>query len=142
MIKRKWIAILVLSLGGMQSHMAHSQVMYKSMNGYMDLYLLKIDGKEIRERSLLSFPKNSIFSMEVRVAGSDIKSSELIQLSYDATMPEHKHGMLTKAKVARTEHNTFMIEGIKLHMPGSWLMSFKLKRGTQEDLVTIPVDLP
>ncbi len=142
MMSYGWRVIFLLFMVGANSPGANSQVVYKSMNGSMDLYLLKIEDKVPLERSALSFPKNLIFSMEVRAAGSDLKNTEEIHLSYDATMPEHKHGMLTKARVTRKEQNTFLIEGIKLHMPGAWLMSFKLKRGSQEDLVTIPVRLP
>lgn len=46
------------------------------------------------------------------------------ELDFYAVMPEHKHGMVTKAKIKKISANRFKIDGIKFHMPGFWELHF------------------
>ena len=64
------------------------------------------------------------------------------QLEVDATMPEHGHGMMTEPKpsaqmecdgkgVCSAKQGRFLIDGFRLHMPGSWLFSVKVTANGQ-----------
>lgn len=55
------------------------------------------------------------------------KGLVVTQLAFDARMPEHNHGMLTKATVTPVStpgNNTFKVKGVKLHMEGFWELIF------------------
>jgi len=48
-------------------------------------------------------------------------------LSVDATMPEHRHGMNYTPQVSRAGDQQFRADGLLMHMPGRWQMSFDLR---------------
>lgn len=54
-------------------------------------------------------------------------SRELVpwaELSVDADMPEHLHGMNRVPKVSRQYDGSFLVEGMLFHMPGRWDLYF------------------
>jgi len=51
-------------------------------------------------------------------------------LRVDAVMPAHKHGMNYLPKVESAGAGRFRAEGLMLHMPGAWELSFDV-RGSQ-----------
>jgi len=56
-----------------------------------------------------------------------------LELSIDARMPHHRHGMLVRPTVRRLGPGRFRAEGLLLHMPGYWEFHFDLvSRGTVE----------
>lgn len=67
-------------------------------------------------------PLNEPFEMEIAVfrAADRIHPLRDIQLSFDADMPEHRHGMNTVATVRDNGDGTYSISGVQLHMPGFW----------------------
>ncbi len=71
---------------------------------------------EFKERKLsrltLAWPADSVWS----------------PVSFDAEMPEHKHGMNVKAATpVRLSDGSFQIDGVKLHMPGLWILKLKVR---------------
>ncbi len=67
-------------------------------------------------------PMNKLVALKATVKSNE----ELSLTSFDAVMPEHKHGMLTKAVVKKLPKNAYEISGIKLHMPGRWVILVNL----------------
>ncbi|HPU52134.1 MAG TPA: hypothetical protein PK359_11295 [Burkholderiaceae bacterium] len=66
-----------------------------------------------------------------RHAGASIEA-----LNVDATMPEHRHGMNYTPRISRAGAQQFRADGLLLHMPGRWQMSFDLRiDGRTERLV-------
>jgi hypothetical protein len=57
-------------------------------------------------------------------------------LRIDATMPEHQHGMNYRASVRPRGPGRFVAEGMLLHMPGRWEISFEINVGAQRELLT------
>lgn len=52
--------------------------------------------------------------------------SKIKVISFDATMPAHDHGMVVKAsKPKKMDDGSFIIKGVKLHMPGDWEFEIK-----------------
>lgn len=45
---------------------------------------------------------------------------------FDARMPEHNHGMVTKPVIKKVSSSEFAVDGVKLHMPGKWVLEFKV----------------
>ena len=54
---------------------------------------------------------------------------ETLEVSFDATMPHHRHGMNVVPTVRRVGPREFEIEGIELFMEGEWLFAVDVRRG-------------
>jgi hypothetical protein len=64
----------------------------------------------------------------------DGKSGDDLEiLSFDAEMPEHQHGMMVTPTapepVKGQKKPTLRIKGVKLHMPGRWVLKLKVRQG-------------
>lgn len=85
---------------------------------------------------------NKMFCMAVMVTST--KPSPIKDLTlkvFDATMPGHGHGMVTRSKIRATKSGEYLIEGLKLHMPGEWNFKMELVRGKASVQVAIPLKL-
>lgn|GEM_PF-6033064 len=54
-------------------------------------------------------------------------------LSFDAEMPEHKHGMVVAASKPQRQGSrepVYRVEGVKLHMAGLWLLKLEIRNKT------------
>ena len=60
---------------------------------------------------------------------------------FDAVMPEHRHGMVTRAIVKAEAKHEYLIKGVKLHMPGNWEFKLDLMHGKSTAQVAIPMKL-
>ncbi len=64
-------------------------------------------------------------TLKIKLGGA-FKDFQL--LSFDATMPAHSHGMVvTPSKPIRLQDGAFEVKGVKLHMPGDWLLEIKVR---------------
>ena len=70
-------------------------------------------------------PLNALFSLTVSVADSDGAAVDGT-LTFDATMPDHGHGMNVDPTVSSPATGEYLIEGINLHMPGTWKLDFSI----------------
>ncbi len=62
-------------------------------------------------------------------------------LRVDAQMPEHKHGMDYRATVRPQGPGRFVVEGMLLHMPGRWELSFDLNAGADRETLRMDVTI-
>lgn len=62
------------------------------------------------------------FAVEMAVCANAGAAPETVRV--DAAMPEHKHGMNYKPTVQSVGAGQFRAEGLMLHMPGKWDISF------------------
>lgn len=67
-------------------------------------------------------PVNELFEIEVRVFSDPAMRTPAtgVQVSVDAGMPEHGHGMNLAPKTSRVREGIFRAEGMLFHMPGRW----------------------
>ncbi len=65
-----------------------------------------------------------------------------ITLKLDATMPEHRHGMMTKPVHIEATPGVWRTEGMKLHMHGHWLINVTIDAGGRQDTVHLPWEQP
>ena len=83
-----------------------------------------------------------IFCAALTIKGSNQAMLKDLSLqSFDAVMPEHRHGMVTRPKIRDSKTGEYLIEGLKLHMPGEWRFAIKLVRGKSTAQVAIPLKL-
>ena len=79
-------------------------------------------------------PLNALFEAETIV--TDAKTGEPVTgltVSLDATMPEHRHGMMTEPVHKEIGEGRYATEGMKLHMPGSWEFHATAKKPEGDD---------
>jgi hypothetical protein len=57
-------------------------------------------------------------------------------------MPQHAHGFITEPRVTRSLGvGTFLIEGVKFHMPGDWTLRVELVGPSGPDVATLHVQV-
>ena len=66
---------------------------------------------------------------------------ELTVQRFDMIMPEHRHGMVTRARLRATKTGEYLIDGVKVHMPGEWKITIDLLQGKLATQVAIPLKL-
>ena len=63
------------------------------------------------------------------------KESPWVPVAFDAEMPEHRHGMNVKATapvLLSGKEARYQIEGVKLHMPGLWILKLQVRGAAGE----------
>lgn len=63
---------------------------------------------------------------------------EVLDFRFDARMPQHKHGMVTKARVQKVGSLQYRVEGVRLHMPGDWLLEFIITNQKGQTRIEVP----
>lgn len=63
------------------------------------------------------------------------------ELSFDARMPEHRHGMRVRPSIESLGEGRFRVRGARLHMPGSWELHFDLREGAITERAQVRVEL-
>lgn len=68
--------------------------------------------------SVEPIPFNQLFDMTVMVHDGEDHAQILMdaEISVEARMPAHGHGMLTDANVTKRDDGSFLVEGMKFHM--------------------------
>jgi hypothetical protein len=56
-------------------------------------------------------------------------------------MPAHGHGFPTSPQIKELGGGRYLIEGLKFHMPGAWVVGLRIKAGTTVDSVNFDVQL-
>jgi YtkA-like len=57
-------------------------------------------------------------------------------VTVDAWMPEHRHGMNYKASIKPAGGGRYRAEGLMFHMPGRWELIFELRAAGRTDRLT------
>ncbi len=78
---------------------------------------------------------SEFFTLEITVCAAPGQPAART-LRVDATMPEHQHGMNYRASVRPRGPGRFVAEGMLLHMPGRWQLTFEINVGAQREVLT------
>ena len=82
-------------------------------------------------------PINSIHAWKLHVEGSDGQPVTDAVITVDGGMPAHGHGLPTQPQVTQNLGNgDYLVEGVKFHMQGQWIVTFQISAGSREDTVT------
>jgi len=80
---------------------------------------------------------NEIFNWTIHVETSDGTPVDNAEISIQALMPQHGHGMPTDPQVTQNLGNgDYKLEGLKYSMPGWWEETLTITTGSQTDVVT------
>ena len=80
-------------------------------------------------------PLGQHFALELAVC-ANAGAPPFEELTVDARMPEHGHGMNYKTSVRRTADGRYRAEGLLFHMPGRWEIIIELRAAARTDRVT------
>ncbi len=80
-------------------------------------------------------PRDRHFALEVVVcpAGGQPTPDSLV---VDARMPAHGHGMAYQPRTQRMGTGHWRVDGMLLHMAGSWTLSFEVGTGAQAERIS------
>jgi hypothetical protein len=81
-------------------------------------------------------PINQILKWTLHVEDAEGQLVENATITVDGDMPQHGHGLPTRPQVTRyLDNGDYLIEGLKFHMPGWWVVDFQMEAGGQQDQV-------
>jgi hypothetical protein len=81
-------------------------------------------------------PVNQMLTWTLHVENADGQAVENATISVDGDMPQHGHGLPTRPQVTRYLGNgDYLVEGLKFHMPGWWVMDFVITANGETDQV-------
>lgn len=81
-------------------------------------------------------PVNEMQSWTLHVETAAGQPVENATITVDGDMPQHGHGLPTRPQVTRYLGNgDYKVEGLKFHMPGWWVMDFRVTANGQTDQV-------
>ncbi|MFN0186856.1 MAG: hypothetical protein ACKVQR_23840, partial [Aquabacterium sp.] len=63
-------------------------------------------------------------------------------LRFDADMPAHRHGMNYRPTIKALQPGIWEVQGVLLHMPGSWRLIVEVQRGNQQQRLTQVLEVP
>lgn len=81
------------------------------------------------------------FAVEAVVCPKDATPSPTA-VQVDAYMPEHRHGMNSRARTVETAPGRYRAEGLMLHMPGRWELRFDVDRAGARERLSHDIELP
>lgn len=85
-------------------------------------------------------PENEPFTLAVWVLDAEGAPAD-VELSVDAAMPQHGHGMNRVPRVVPNASRGFDADGLLFHMPGSWQLYFDVTRGALTERAQVEVVL-
>jgi hypothetical protein len=74
------------------------------------------------------------FALEVAACPKGT-ASQVQSLVVDAQMPEHRHGMNYAPRVVATGEGRFSADGLVMHMPGHWQLTFDVRLDGRRELL-------
>jgi len=81
-------------------------------------------------------PLNQIHNWTIHVETAGGRPVEHAAIAVDGDMPQHIHGLPTRPEVAKELGNgDYLVEGLKFHMSGWWVVDFQIDAGGQRDVV-------
>ena len=90
------------------------------------------------EPPVSQWPLNRPFTVMLAIDGDAVD-----EVIVHARMPRHDHGLVERPAVsARKEPNRIAVEGLLLHMAGTWEVYFDLRTGALIERVQVDVTLP
>ncbi|MEM7166527.1 MAG: hypothetical protein AAF581_13760 [Planctomycetota bacterium] len=82
-------------------------------------------------------PLNEPFSVAAWIATPNRE----VDLSVDAAMPHHHHGMNQQPRLRRSRDGSYTADGMLFHMPGDWEIYFDVTDGAVTERAQISVEI-
>ena len=86
-------------------------------------------------------PVLSIHAWTVTLVDANERPVEDARITVLGGMPAHSHGLPTTPQVKSLGGGRYLIEGLKFHMPGAWVVALRVKAGSLVDSVQFDLQL-
>jgi hypothetical protein len=121
---------------------SHAQELSKPLELAGQKLIVVLEPREPSCQKAITIVVNKLFCFQVTVRGSNDAWLKGLRVSkFDALMPGHHHGMITRPKLTAKNSGQYLIEGVKLHMSGEWSLELKLEHMGALSQVAIPLKL-
>lgn len=87
-------------------------------------------------------PLLAVHSWTVTVVDAHEHPVDDARLTVLGGMPAHAHGFPTTPAVTSLGGGRYRVDGLKFHMPGAWVVAFRIKAKAGIDAVSFALDLP
>jgi len=127
------LAGLVLLAAGIAYHLHH-------VPDDLDLSANRLSAQSLYRVSYASrrapIPLNQIHTWTIHIETAGGSPIEHAAVSVDGKMPQHFHGLPTRPQVTKElGHGDYLVEGLKFHMPGWWVVDFQVDAAGARDIV-------
>ena len=80
-------------------------------------------------------PVNQIHTWTIHLENAGGRPVEGAAVRVDGKMPQHFHGLPTRPQVTKDlGHGDYLVEGLKFHMPGWWVVDFEVDAAGSRDI--------
>lgn len=88
-------------------------------------------------------PLNEEFELELWVLDAVTRTpvDPAVELTLDGRMPDHGHGLRQDARVERSGPGTWRVQGLLLHMTGSWELHVDVREGPLTERAQFAIEL-
>ena len=78
---------------------------------------------------------NKMHSWRIKVLDSESEPVTNASISVEGGMPDHDHGLPTRPRItSEIRPGTYLLQGIRFHMPGKWECKFIITAGTRQEI--------
>jgi hypothetical protein len=134
------IGIFICSAAGIKASFAQEMNTTAVLDG--QTVAIRLDPRDVAcEKSQKIVINKSLCFFVALNAGNAAGSRDLTVAKFDAQMPAHRHGMVTRPKIKAGKPGEYLIEGVKFHMPGDWKLTLDMLHGKSSAQVAIPLKL-
>ena len=108
-----------------------------------DFTLVTDGGNRLSITSTLSpLEINRMHSWRLRLTDAEYIPIANARITVAGGMPGHDHGLPTRPEVTLgSESGSYLLEGLRFHMPGRWLLQFTMVLGDATDSASLEFDL-
>jgi len=86
---------------------------------------------------------NKLSTLTAKISAKDpAKTAALTAPTFEARMPAHHHGMMVNPRVSTVGPGDYRIDGVKLHMQGTWELSLAVMANGQTVKFILPIVMP
>ncbi len=136
MVRRIYIALVLLLATGLCSAPVWAE---DGNEARADFIIATEGGKQLAVHSEVSPVQiNRMHSWRLRLsdaAGAPVSGAEIL---VQGGMPEHDHGLPTQPAVTgEIAPGIYLLQGVRFHMPGRWLMEFSIRLNGDADSASL-----
>lgn len=108
-----------------------------------DFSLITGGGKHLAIASEVSpLEINRMHSWRLRLTDADGAPLSNASIEVRGGMPDHDHGLPTRPEViGEPESGVYLLQGLRFHMPGRWLLEFTIALDGNEDSASLELNL-
>lgn len=108
-----------------------------------DFSVITAGGNRLTVTSALSpLEINRMHSWRLRLTNAENAPVVNAEITLSGGMPDHDHGLPTQPIVTgEPEPGIYLLEGIRFHMPGRWLLQFTMALGDTSDSASLEFSL-